>query len=73
MYKSVTELHEDELLSDNTKMEYCKQCKECAFWGNSDAFSNQYDKSSCDQFPYPVSKPSYVINNTGKCEVFVKR
>lgn len=73
MYKGISETHKDEVLSDNTKIKYCKQCKDCSFWGNSDAFSNAYDKSSCDQYPYPMSKPSFVINNSGKCNFFLSR
>lgn len=73
MSETLTERHIDEELSDNTKVHYCKQCKKCTFWGNGDAFSNKYDKSSCDQYPYPVFKPEYVINNTGKCEFFTRR
>lgn len=73
MSKPVSEVHADEILTDNTKIHYCKQCKQCVFWGNGDAFSNKYDKSSCDQYPYPAIKPTYVINNTGKCAFLLKR
>lgn len=57
----------DEQLSDNTKIHYCKQCKDCILWGHTNAFGNKYDKSSCDMFPYPDCKPMEVIDNTGKC------
>lgn len=73
MYKGLSETHADETLSDNTKINYCKQCRKCAFWGNGDAFTNKYDKSCCDQYPYPIGKPDYVINNTGSCDLFVER
>ena len=65
--------HFDEGLTDNTKIKYCKQCKDCAFWGNSDAFSNAYDKSCCDMFPYPQFKPEYVINSTADCQYYLSR
>lgn len=69
---SVTARYYDERLSDNTQVDYCEQCRGCAFWG-SDVWSNKYDKACCDMYPYPDHKPSQVINNTGKCEFFVKR
>ena len=65
--------HDDEILTDNTKIKYCTQCKDCAFWGNSDAFSNKYDKTNCDMFPYPGCKPGYVLNNTGDCQYRMRR
>ena len=68
MEKSILERHADEVLTDNTKIEYCAQCKECVHWGNSDAFSNSYNKSNCDMFPLPGLKPLFVINDTGRCK-----
>lgn len=65
--------HDNEVLTDNTKIKYCEQCKDCAFWGNGDAFSNKYDKSSCDMFKYPQSKPGYVINNEADCPYYMAR
>ena len=67
------ERYSDERLTDNTKIKYCEQCKGCALWGNSDAFSNKYDKVCCDMFPYPQNKPIYVINNEAECEYFMPR
>ena len=58
---------DDEILSDNTHIEYCKQCKDCIYWNGEDNFSNRYDKSSCAVYPFPASKPPYVINNRGDC------
>lgn len=59
---------DDETLSDNTSIRYCKQCKKCVYWGNgADPFSNQYTKGNCDMFPMPGSKPDFVINNNGRC------
>lgn len=61
--------HEDERLTDNTKIRYCEQCEGCAMWGiGDDPYTNQYDKSNCAMFPYPGIKPTYVINNTSPCE-----
>ncbi len=66
--------HSKEILTDNTKIKYCTQCKPCANWGNKgDPFSNQFDKSCCDEFPYPGMKPIGVINNYDQCMKFRKR
>lgn len=61
-------LHDGEVLTDNTQIHRCEQCKDCIFWGNSDAFSNAYDKTNCDIYPYPAIKPGYIMYNTGKCK-----
>lgn len=67
-------LHEGEVLTDNTKIKYCRQCKKCRYWGNhDDPFSNKYDKTNCDIYPMPGMKPSEVINNTGSCQYFKDR
>lgn len=72
--KTVTERHLDEILSDNTHQDFCRQCKNCAMWGNgNDPFSNRYDKGNCDMFPNPDHKPGYVINNRAPCEFRVER
>ena len=69
MYKPISKTHKNEVLTDNSKIKNCKQCKKCKFWGNkkNDAFSNTFDKSCCDKYPYPDHKPMVVINNTGQC------
>ena len=60
--------HYREVLTDNTKISYCEQCKDCILWGiGDDPFSNQYDKANCAMFPNPDHKPGYVINNQGRC------
>lgn len=64
---AVKAFRRDETLTDNTMIKYCMQCSGCRFWGNSDAFSNKPEKSSCDKYPYPQSKPSFVINNEASC------
>ena len=60
--------HDDEILTDNSKINYCLQCKKCKYWGNrNDPFSNKYDKANCDMYQIPSTKPITVINNTGVC------
>lgn len=66
-------LHEDEVLSDNTRIKRCKQCKDCLFWGGDNNFENQFDKMCCRMFPYPDNKPREVVENTGKCKYRLKR
>lgn len=62
-------LHEDEILTDNTKINYCEQCKDCINWGKSGTpWDNKYTKSNCSAYPYPSMKPMGVINNTHVCE-----
>ena len=65
--------HDDEILTDNTKVSYCDQCTDCAMWGNGDAFSNSPEKAYCDMYKFPARKPAEVINNTGKCPYKVKK
>lgn len=61
--------HSNEILSDNTQINYCNQCKNCIHWGNNktDYRSNKYDKVYCDEYPYPNSKPRYIVWNQGDC------
>ncbi len=66
--KSFMDLHKDEVFTDNTKIEYCKQCKDCKHWNSGDNFGNVYTKSCCAKFKYPDRKPSQVISNTGECQ-----
>ena len=68
MEKTFEERYEDELLTDNTKVNYCEQCKDCINWGKSGTpWDNQYDKSCCEAYPYPKFKPNGVINNQTPC------
>lgn len=62
----------DDILTDNTKIDYCNICKKCVNWGNDDdPFSNEYDKAYCDMFPYPDDKkPFGVINNDEDCPFY---
>lgn len=68
--KTWADEHKDEVLSDNSKIEYCKQCKDCIFRNDGTAFSNHYTKSCCQIFQYPNVKPLQVINNKGVCEYY---
>ena len=64
----------DEIMSDNTHADYCRQCQDCAMWGiGDDLYSNQYDKGNCAMYPNPGHKPGYVINNQGPCMFKVKK
>lgn len=67
------ERYDKEVLTDNTRIDYCRQCKNCLNWGHSNAFGNAYDKSSCDMYPYPEKKPDAVIYNTGTCSYRIAR
>lgn len=58
----------DEIMSDNTHADYCRQCKDCTLWGiGNDPYQNRYDKGNCAMFPNPDHKPGYVINNQAPC------
>lgn len=75
MGKSLYDRLKDDILSNNTKADYCKQCKSCDRWGKSGTpWDNKHDKSNCIAFPHPVSmKPTGVINNETKCPFYHKR
>lgn len=61
-----------ELFGESSREEQCKQCKDCMFRDNGDVWSNHYEKSSCMIYQYPNIKPSFVRNNTGRCEYYNK-
>ena len=66
--------YEKEILTDNTKINYCEQCKDCILWGfHGDPYQNAYDKTNCMMYPYPDHKPGYVINNQGPCSFRVEK
>lgn len=65
--KTLSERLANDILSDNSNIEYCKQCKNCIFRDNGDVWSNHYTKSNCQMFKYPGLKPSEVINNKKIC------
>ena len=62
----------DEILTDNSKVEICRQCKTCMFNDGGDYWSNKYDKSCCAVFMHPESKPIEVINN-GDCDFYTEK
>lgn len=70
--KTLQERWDEEVLTDNTQFENCKQCKLCEYQDGGTVYSNYYTKSSCQQYPYPKMKPIKVINNEGKCPYFTK-
>lgn len=70
--KTWVDAHKEEVLTDNSGIEYCKQCKDCIFRDDGTPFSNHYTKSSCMMYQYPNMKPSKVINNKGLCEYYSK-
>lgn len=70
--KTLQERWDEEVLTDNSAIENCKQCKDCIFRDNKDVWSNHYTKSCCVMFPHPSFKPLKVIQNTGICEYYNK-
>lgn len=65
--KTLSERLANDILSDNSNIEYCKQCKNCIFRDNGDVWSNHYTKCNCQMFKYPGLKPIEVINNEKIC------
>lgn len=57
--------HEDEILTDNSKIDYCKQCVKCIFKDE-----RGHDRAVCMIYKSPGHKPLHVINNNGICEYF---
>jgi hypothetical protein len=68
--KTLQERWDEEVLSDNTQIENCKQCKSCEYQDGGTPFSNHYTKSSCQMYAYPKMKPIEVIDNEGDCPYF---
>ena len=71
-YKTFYERYGDEILSDNSKVENCKACKDCAFRSDGTVWSNDYKKIHCMIYQYPSHKPMRVIKNKGICEYYHK-
>jgi len=67
---TLSERWDDEILTDNTKLNKCEQCKTCAYRDNGDVWSNDYRKACCQVYEYPDHKPSYVFDNTEDCEYY---
>ena len=72
-YKSFEERYENEILSDNSQKEDCKQCKNCVFQSDGTVWSNDYRKCSCMVYQHPNTKPLDVIDNKAECQFFNKR
>jgi hypothetical protein len=70
---TLEERYADDILTDNTQFENCKQCKACLFRDDGTIYSNDYRKCSCEMFPYPSMKPLGVINNKENCEYRVTK
>ena len=70
--KTLSERYGDEVLTDNTQIPKCEQCKDCVFRSDGTVWTNDYRKGSCALYPYPSMKPSGVKNNTEKCEYYEK-
>lgn len=70
--KTLEERLSEDILSDNTQIPKCEQCKECIFRDDGTVYSNDYRKSSCRMYPYPRFKPLAVMNNTEDCEFYEK-
>jgi hypothetical protein len=65
--KTLQERWNEEVLTDNTQFEYCKQCKLCELRDDGTVWSNHYSKCSCQRYPHPRMKPIDVINNKVAC------
>lgn len=70
MEKSLKDRWLEESLTDNTRVEICKQCKTCALRDNGDVWSNNYKKSCCQIYPYPEHKPEEVVRGNEECEFY---
>lgn len=70
--KSLEERYTDEVLTDNTQFDKCRQCKNCIFRDDGTVYSNHYQKGCCSMFPYPQFKPHEVVMNLVNCEFYEK-
>ena len=61
--KTWVEVHENEVFTDNSQIEYCNQCKDCMFRDE-----RGHDRAVC--MIYDRIKPLQVINNTGPCPYY---
>jgi len=60
--------HSKEVLTNNTTMHRCAQCKDCKFNNDGTEFGSRYDSGSCIMYPYPGHKPLRVLENDGFCD-----
>lgn len=70
--KSLEDRLANDILSDNTQLPKCTQCKTCAFRDDGTVYSSDYRKASCKAYPHPQFKPIAVMNNTENCEFYEK-
>ena len=66
--KTWVDIHEYEVFTDNSKIENCKQCKDCRFRDDGTVWSNHYTKCCCQIYPNPKIKPMEVIDNKKDCK-----
>ena len=66
--KEQKDRYASEVLTDNTKIEYCRNCKDCKFRMSG---KDGYKKVYCDIFEAPEFKYSSIINN-GDCDFYSK-
>lgn len=58
----------DEELTNNVALDKCVQCKDCKWRDDGTVYSNDYRKSNCMMYPYPLFKPVSVMRNDGFCD-----
>lgn len=63
--KTWADVHKNEVLTDNSKIEYCKQCVKCVFRDK-----RGHDRAVCAIYESPSLKPLHVINNQGRCDFY---
>ncbi|MFI3166480.1 MAG: hypothetical protein R3Y32_00005 [Bacillota bacterium] len=68
--KTFDERYGDEILTDNSKIKTCEQCKDCRFQDDGTAWTNDYKKAYCSLYQYPQHKPMEVIHCTEECEFY---
>lgn len=69
---TLEERYEDEVLTDNTDLKKCEQCKDCMYRDDGTVYSNDYRKACCQIYSHPLFKPIGVINGNEECEVYEK-
>ena len=62
----------EEKLSDNSHVDYCAACQDCNLWNDGTIWSSTREKSSCQAYPYPGTKPMDVIFHQAECRYKVK-
>lgn len=67
--KTFMDAHEGEIFTDNSKIKYCDDCKNCIYRSDGTIWTNDYRKAYCAKYPYPTPKPIEVINNEA-CELW---